>query len=69
MTVKRTKGKVEELEVEAVGNPERVEELTGELQYTVKLDSKKFESRTLDQAFMLVKGSEGVVSKITIERQ
>lgn len=41
----------------------------GELQYLVKLDTKRFEARNLEQVIQLIRGSEGVVSKITIERQ
>ncbi len=41
----------------------------GEMQYLVKLDTKRFEARNMEQVIHLIRGSEGVVSKITIERQ
>lgn len=44
-------------------------ETEGDITYLVKLDSKRFESRTMNQVIDLLTGSEGIVSKITIERQ
>lgn len=56
--------------VESVEEPTMEVNDTGEEHlYMVRLDSKRFESRTLEQAVLLIKGSEGVVSKYTLERQ
>lgn len=73
MAVKRAPKKatsVNEVSVEEVTEPETiVESNSDEILFIVKLDSKKFEARTLEQALDLIKGSVGVVSKVTIERQ
>lgn len=73
MVVKRTNKKpatTSEVEVEAVTEPETVlKSNSDELLFVVKLDTKRFEARTLEQVLDLVKGSVGVVSKVTIERQ
>ena len=59
-----------EIDVEEVKDPTTViENSSNEKLYTVKLDSKRFESRTMEQAMSLILGSEGVVSKVTIERE
>lgn len=70
MPVKRATKKVTGLEVEEVKEPETViADDSDEVLFLVKLDSKRFEGRTIDQAIDLLRGSVGVVSKITIERQ
>lgn len=65
MTVKRKNPPIEVEESEEQNMPL----LTEEGIYLVKLDSKRFESRNMEQVIQLIRGSEGVVSKITIERQ
>lgn len=63
------KGKLKAPKVESVENPEMIiGEETGELSFMIKLDNKRFESRTLEQVLSLVEGSVGVVSRVTIER-
>lgn len=57
---------VEVAVAESKDNRELESRLEGEL-YTVKLDNKRFEQRTLEQAISLVKGSASSVGKITIE--
>ena len=64
-----TKRKPVTIGVEEVKNaPQQVSEVE-ELKYLVKLDTKRFEARNMEQVINLIRGSEGVVSKITIERQ
>lgn len=67
---KKPAPKAEAINVEEVENPTiAIENKTGETLYTVKLDSKRFESRTMQQAMSLILGSEGVVAKVTLERE
>ena len=67
---KKPAPKKEAINVEEVENPTiAIENNTGETLYTVKLDSKRFESRTMQQAMSLILGSEGVVAKVTLERE
>lgn len=63
-TISKTLSVKEVEDAQATGNT-----YSNELIYLVKLDSKRFEARTLEQAIALIQGSAGVVNKITLERQ
>lgn len=66
---KASKAKKKPVKVEKVKNPSlEVEPQDDSLLFVVKLDSKRYEARTMEQVLLLVEGSSGVVSKITIER-
>lgn len=70
MTKVKTKAKISpKVKVEKVEEPTvEIEKDAEEMLFMVRLDSKRFESRTLEQVLSLVEGSVGVVSRVTIER-
>lgn len=71
---KKAKEKGEVVVPEAVNKPveekfevEPAQYLDGKNLYTVRLDTKKLERRTMEQAQALLFGADGVAKKITIE--
>lgn len=69
MVKRKIASPTEALEVEEVKDSKLSVPSSDAISYVVKLDSRRFEGRTMEQVFALITGSEGIVSKVTIERE